>query len=60
MAEPTTVTAQFEELPDAPPRRKLKLSWSGKLAVCVVSFWIVIAFIAVSYTHLTLPTIYSV
>ena len=45
MAEPITVTAQFEELPDAPPRRKLKLSWSGKLAVCVVSFWIVIAFI---------------
>ena len=45
MAEPITVTAQFEELPDAPPKRRLKLSWSGKLAVCVVSFWIVIAFI---------------
>ena len=30
---------QFEELPDAPPRRRLQLSWSGKLGVCVVVFW---------------------
>ena len=33
---------QFEELPDAPPRRRLQLSWSGKLGICVVVFWAVI------------------
>ena len=36
---------QFEELPDAPPRRRLQLSWSGKLGVAVVVFW---AFIVVA------------
>ena len=36
---------QFEELPDAPPRRRLKLSWSGKLGVGVVVFWMIIVFI---------------
>ena len=35
----TGAAAQFEELPDAPPRRRLQLSWSGKLGVCVVVFW---------------------
>ena len=30
---------QFEELPDAPPRRRLQLTWSGKLGVAVVVFW---------------------
>ena len=35
----TGVAIQFEELPDAPPRRRLQLSWSGKLGVCVVVFW---------------------
>ena len=34
--------SQFEELPDAPPRRRLQLSWSGKLGICVVVFWAVI------------------
>ena len=38
----TGPAAQFEELPDAPPRRRLQLSWSGKLGVCVVVFWAVI------------------
>ena len=33
---------QFEELPDAPPRRRLQLSWSGKLGVAVVVFWAII------------------
>ncbi|MDH3466072.1 MAG: hypothetical protein OES26_09205, partial [Gammaproteobacteria bacterium] len=51
MAEETTakkeeeVLAQldsFAELPDAPPKRRLKLSWVGKLAVAVVAFWLVI------------------
>ena len=32
----------FAELPDAPPKRKLKLSWVGKLASLVVIFWLVI------------------
>jgi peptide/nickel transport system permease protein len=35
---------QFEELPDAPPRRRMKYSWSGKLGICVVAFWVVIGF----------------
>ena len=38
-------TPKFEELPDAPPRRRLKFSWSGKLAICVVSLWMVLAII---------------
>ena len=37
--------SQFEELPDAPPRRRLQLSWSGKLGICVVVFWAVIVVI---------------
>ncbi len=36
------------ELPAAPPRRRPRLSWSGKLGVCVVAFWTVIAFIGPS------------
>ena len=32
----------FEELPDAPPRRKLRLSWTGKLGVVMVVFWSII------------------
>ncbi len=32
----------FAELPDAPPKRRLKLSWVGKLGVAVVAFWLVI------------------
>ena len=46
--EKTTTAAQFEELPDAPPRRRLKLSWAGKLGVCVVAFWMVIVVIGPS------------
>ena len=38
----TGATVQFEELPDAPPRRRLQFSWSGKLGICVVAFWMVI------------------
>lgn len=33
----------YDELPDAPPRKKLRLSWSGKLGVVVVVFWCLIA-----------------
>ena len=46
--EKTSGTTRFEELPDAPPRRRLKLSWTGKLGVCVVAFWMVIVFIGPS------------
>jgi peptide/nickel transport system permease protein len=43
--EKASATAQFEELPDAPPGRKLKFSWSGKLGIIVVAFCLVIVFI---------------
>jgi peptide/nickel transport system permease protein len=41
----TEVKSKYDELPDAPPKKKLKLTWVGKLGVAVVVFWIVIAFI---------------
>ena len=40
-----STTPQFEELPDAPPRRRLKFSWSGKLGIGVVTLWMVLAVI---------------
>ena len=43
--EKTSETPQFEELPDAPPRRRLKFSWSGKFGICVVAFWMTMAFV---------------
>ncbi|MGI9303620.1 MAG: hypothetical protein ACR2RB_13110, partial [Gammaproteobacteria bacterium] len=46
-AEPD-VLAQFDELPDAPPRRRLKFSLAGKLAICVVAFWAAIVLIGPS------------
>ena len=46
--ETTGGTMQFEELPDAPPKRRLKLSWSGKIGVAVVVFWAIIVFIGPS------------
>ena len=36
---------KFDELPDAPPKRKIKLSWVGKIATAIVVFWMVIAII---------------
>jgi len=33
---------QFEELPDAPPKRKIKLSWAGKTGLVVLIFWAII------------------
>ena len=45
MPETDEKAKQFEELPDAPPRRRLKFSWSGKLGICVVTLWMIIAFI---------------
>ena len=46
--KPAGGTTQFEELPDAPPRRRMQLSWPGKLGVCVVAFWMIIVFIGPS------------
>lgn len=39
---------KFDELPDAPPRRRLKLSWVGYLSVLIVLFWVVIIVIGPS------------
>ncbi|MGA0382013.1 MAG: ABC transporter permease [Arenicellales bacterium] len=42
MTEPANTSAaptQFDELPDAPPKRKIKLSWPGKIGVSIVAFW---------------------
>ncbi|NKB62020.1 MAG: ABC transporter permease subunit [Gammaproteobacteria bacterium] len=38
----------FDELPDAPPKRRIKLSWIGKLSVAVVVFWMIIVIIGPS------------
>ncbi len=34
--------ATFEELPDAPPRRRIRFSLAGKVAMVIVVFWMVI------------------
>ena len=33
----------YDELPDAPPKKKLRLSWIGKVSVAIVAFWVFIA-----------------
>lgn len=38
----------FAELPDAPPKRKFKLSWVGWLSVGIVVFWLLICIIGPS------------
>ena len=38
----------FAELPDAPPKRKFRLSWVGWLAVGIVCFWLLICLIGPS------------
>lgn len=35
----------YDELPDAPPKKRLKLSWTGKLGVVVVAFWLIMVVI---------------
>ena len=35
----------YDELPDAPPKKKITLTWVGKLGVTVVLFWLVMVFI---------------
>lgn len=45
-AEPVVDTIdKFAELPDAPPKKGLKLSWVGKVAVAIVAAWVLVAFI---------------
>jgi len=39
---------RFDELPDAPPRKRFKLSWVGKIASLVVFAWLVIVVIGPS------------
>ena len=38
-----TSSTTFEELPDAPPKRPLRLTLVGKVAISIVAFWLVIA-----------------
>jgi peptide/nickel transport system permease protein len=38
----------FAELPDAPPKRRIKLTWVGKVAAAVVVFWLIIIVIGPS------------
>jgi peptide/nickel transport system permease protein len=38
----------FAELPDAPPKRRLRLSWVGKISVAVVAFWMLMVVIGPS------------
>ena len=38
----------FDELPDAPPKRKIRLSWAGKLGIAVLVFWAIIVVIGPS------------
>ena len=35
----------YDELPDAPPKKKLRLSLVGKISVVVVAFWVLMALI---------------
>lgn len=42
IAQSNSQTTQFDELPDAPPKRKIKLSWAGKTGVVVLIFWAII------------------
>ena len=35
----------FDELPDAPPKRRIRLSWVGKIAAIVVAFWMLMVLI---------------
>jgi peptide/nickel transport system permease protein len=38
----------FAELPDAPPKRRIKLTWLGKLSVGIVAFWLIICVVGPS------------
>ncbi|MBI14325.1 MAG: DNA-directed RNA polymerase subunit alpha [Deltaproteobacteria bacterium] len=38
----------FQELPDAPPRRRIRFSLSGKIGILLVLFWVLMIFIGPS------------
>jgi len=38
-------TSIYDELPDAPPKKTFKLTWTGKLGVAVVIFWVIMVVI---------------
>ena len=38
----TAEEMSFDELPDAPPRRRIRYSWAGKFGMAVVIFWAII------------------
>ena len=43
-ADADQATTIYDELPDAPPKQKLKLSWTGKIGVALVAFWVIMVF----------------
>lgn len=45
VTENTEENSIYDELPDAPPKKKIKLSWAGKLGVTVVVFWFIMAIV---------------
>ena len=47
----------FDELPDAPPSGKFRLSLTGKIGAVVVAFWVFIAIFA-QFWHLTMKMIF--
>ena len=38
------IADQFDELPDAPPKSTIRLSWIGKISVIIVGVWVFLAF----------------
>ncbi len=55
MSDTTTAAAEpgktiYDELPDAPPKKRIRLSWIGKISVAVVAIWV---FLAIFGTWLT-------
>ncbi|MDP6920180.1 MAG: ABC transporter permease [Arenicellales bacterium] len=41
-SQETPASTPFDELPTAPPKRKVRLSWPGKIGIAVVIFWAII------------------
>jgi len=41
----TEEVSVYDELPDVPPKKTIRLSWVGKLGVTIVLFWIIMVFI---------------
>lgn len=41
----TEEVSVYDELPDVPPKKKIRLTWIGKIGVTIVLFWIIMVFI---------------